>query len=117
MSVPGVVAHYWDGSAPRGHALRDVSMTGAYLYTTERWYPGTIVRILLQEEARDEAQGVGKSVSVPAQVVRHGPDGVALDFIFSSPEDQKFLAQLIAVAKNPALTPRAGDAAEPSFKA
>lgn len=118
VSVPGIVAHYWDGSAPRAHTLRNVSLTGAYLYTTERWYPGTIVRILLQEksESADHAETVGKSISIPAQVVRHGTDGVALDFLFSTPDDQKFLAQLIAAARDPALAQQLADVPQPSLK-
>jgi hypothetical protein len=45
---PEVLVHYWDGSAPEGRHLRDISESGAYIYTPERWYIGTIIRIILQ---------------------------------------------------------------------
>jgi PilZ domain len=97
---PKIVAYYWDGSEPNGHGLRDISLTGAYLYTTERWYPGTIVRLLLQE--RRIIAGIATcterpvSVSIPSRVMWAGADGVALDFLFVTPQDQKLLTKLIA---------------------
>jgi Flp pilus assembly protein TadG len=105
---PKVVVYYWDGSVPAAaHQLRDISLTGAYLYTSERWYPGTIVRLLLQERtppiggdsigepAAGTAPGAA-STSVPARVVRHGSDGVAVEFLFRSSEDRQLLAELVA---------------------
>jgi hypothetical protein len=96
-----VAVYYWDGSAPVSHRLRDVSSTGAYLYTAERWYPGTIIRLLVQEEPKPEGSDVERptaSASIPAKVVRHGCDGVALEFLFRNSEDRKLLARLIAGA-------------------
>lgn len=101
---PGVVVYYWNGSATKSHRLRDVSMTGAYLYTDERWYPGTIVRLLIQEpgaEARGPDCSTERlSVTIPARVVWHGPDGMALEFIFRTPDDRRRLEQLIAAGLN-----------------
>ena len=109
---PKVVVFYWDGSVPAGHRLRDVSPTGAYLYTSERWYPGTIIRLLLQEEqvaaiggdtavgdttVGDTTVGTRASASIPARVVRHGPDGVAVEFLFRNSEDRQLLEKMIAV--------------------
>jgi len=105
---PKVIVYYWDGSVPAGHQLRDVSPTGAYLYTSERWYPGTIIRLLLQEEHAPPNGGhtlagaeagitVGPaSASITARVVRHGSDGVAVEFLFRSSEDRRLLEKLIA---------------------
>jgi Flp pilus assembly protein TadG len=101
---PKVVVYYWDGSVPTGHQLRDISPTGAYLYTSERWYPGTIIRLLLQKEQTPVVGGepaVGAtaeaaSASIPARVIRHGSDGVAVEFLHRNPEDRQFLVQLIA---------------------
>jgi hypothetical protein len=103
VSEPGVVVYYWDGSIPAGHGLRDVSLTGAYLYTPERWYPGTIVRLLLQDKrtaASGTASGPHASVSILARVVWHGLDGVALEFVFRTPEDRNLLRDLIAKVPN-----------------
>lgn len=100
---PKVVVYYWDGSVPTGHQLRDVSPTGAYLYTSERWYPGTIIRLLLQEARASGEPAVGAtagtaSASIPARVIRHGSDGVAVEFLHRTPEDRQLLIQLIAGA-------------------
>ena len=103
---PKVVVYYWDGSVPAGHQLRDVSPTGAYLYTSERWYPGTIIRLLLQRKdiqgkdtpstGGDTAMGAPSSASIPARVLRHGSDGVAVEFLFRNSEDRQLLESLIA---------------------
>lgn len=87
ISSPPIVVYLWDGSAPLGHQLRDVSMTGAYLLTEERWYPGTIVRLLIQAPPM--------SASIPARVVRHGPDGMGLEFLFRTHADRERLARMI----------------------
>jgi PilZ domain len=96
---PGVVVYYWDGATPSGRQLRDISLTGAYLYTPERWYPGTVVRLLIQPKESDPADAGNPppgSVSLQARVVWHGPDGMALEFLFHGPADRKILEQLIA---------------------
>jgi|GEM_PF-3523439 len=50
--VPELVVHYWDGSIPEGHNIREIGLGGVYIYTSERWYPGTIVRVVLQAYGR-----------------------------------------------------------------
>jgi hypothetical protein len=129
ISRPPVVVFHWDGSTPASRHLRDISLTGAYLYTSERWYPGTVVRLLIQgtnpgdqiavpdevegvDVAGDEAEWGGKarppsnSISLQARVVYHGKDGMALEFLFGGPGDRKLLEELIAGApKNTSLQP------------
>lgn len=110
--LPGLVAHYWDGSAPRARDVLDISPTGSYLQTEERWYPGTVFRVTLQckqpgtdslnLDSPDSADASAVSlVSAPgdavpnrqeaqslrvlAEMVRHGANGVGVRFIF--PED------------------------------
>ena len=43
--APPLVVYYWDGAAPAAHAVRDVSLTGMYLATEQRWYPNTLIRM------------------------------------------------------------------------
>jgi Flp pilus assembly protein TadG len=99
-SEPEVVVYYWDGSAPEGRRLRDLSQSGAYIYTTERWYPGTIVRIILQgcqtAVQEDGTMGPAASTCIPARVVRHGTDGVAVEFAFRDKEEQESLRMFLA---------------------
>jgi Flp pilus assembly protein TadG len=114
-SKPEVVVYYWDGSAPEGRHLRDVSDSGAYIYTPERWYVGTIIRIILQgyptRMREDGTTAPTASTCIPARVVRHGPDGVAVEFVFQNKEEAEifrtFLAAIPAQAAVPVPPPAA----------
>src|SRR5271154_7503648 len=74
-SKPEVVVYYWDGSAPEGRHLRNVSQSGAYIYTPERWYIGTIIRIILQgyptTMRQDGIPAPTASTCIQVRVVRH----------------------------------------------
>jgi hypothetical protein len=95
--LPGLVAHYWDGAAPRARDVVDISSGGSYLQTEERWYPGTVFRVTLQSRASDETGAntddalAGQTLVVLAEIVRSGPDGIGLRFIFSSDSDARGL--------------------------
>jgi Flp pilus assembly protein TadG len=97
---PEIVVHYWDGAAPDGRQLRDISETGAYIYTAERWYIGTIVRIILQGtqtiQLADGMTAPKCSTCVRAVVVRHGTDGVGVEFIFGDAEEEKTLRAFLS---------------------
>ena len=81
-SLPRLAAYFFTGAAPVGQTIRDISATGMYLVTDERWYPGTIIRMTLTDRKNPTAE---YSVTVNAMVVRWGNDGVGLQFVF---EDQ-----------------------------
>lgn len=91
---PGTVAYYWDGSVPVPRELRDISLSGAYLYTPERWYPGTIVKLALKAN-RAGVDSPGESIEVRCRVVRHGADGVGLQFISQKIEERKGLHRFV----------------------
>jgi len=76
----GLAAYYWTGAAPRAHVIRDISATGLYVVTEERWYPGTLIPMTLQETGSDE-ESVEHSLAVHSRAVRWGNDGVGLQFI------------------------------------
>lgn len=75
-----LIAHYWDGAAPRGHDIRDISSTGLYLLTEQRWYPGTLVTMSLQRAGLPDSDP-DRSIRVNAKVVRSDSDGVGLAFV------------------------------------
>jgi len=80
LPAPGLVAYFFTGGAPRPHPIKDISVTGFYMITNERWLPGTIVRVTLQMiDAR--AEGGRDSVTVHSRVVRWGPDGGGFEFV------------------------------------
>lgn len=77
--VPGMVAHYFTGGAPKPKNVADISMTGMYLLTDDRWMPGTMIQMTLQKPC---ASGEKKqSINVLSRVIRRGSDGVAAEFI------------------------------------
>ena len=98
MVQPEVVVHYWDGSAPEGRCLRDISQAGAYIYTTDRWYPGTIIRIVLQghrteiREERNDGPGSFRLHTRAGRPARHGRSrgGVCFSRQRRAREIQKF---------------------------
>jgi hypothetical protein len=76
----GLAAYYWTGSAPKAHSIRDISATGLYVVTEERWYPGTLILMTIQDAANGE-ETIEHSISVHSRAVRWGNDGVGLQFI------------------------------------
>ncbi|HVJ07454.1 MAG TPA: PilZ domain-containing protein [Acidisarcina sp.] len=77
---PQLVAFYWNGTPPLGHDVRDISSTGLYLKTEDRWYPGTLVTMTLQQTGTPVV-GSEQAIAVDAKVVRFGEDGVGLAFV------------------------------------
>jgi hypothetical protein len=110
LPEPSLLVYYWDGSVPEGRKIRDISETGAYIITPERWYVGTIIRLILQGYKTTPLPDGGimpsRSTSIPSRVVRHGPDGIGVEFIFSNPEDEKALQGFLAT-----IPPKVGAAA------
>jgi hypothetical protein len=80
LSTPGLVAHFWIGPSTAGYEVRDISATGLYLLTQERWYPGTLILMTLQRSSPPDERTEG-SISVRSSVVRLGSDGIALRFL------------------------------------
>jgi hypothetical protein len=85
-SIPGLTAFFFTGGAPVPHGIRDVSQTGMFVLTEERWYPGTVVRITLTDQREPTAE---RSFTVNAVVMRWGNDGVGLHFVFHDKKDRK----------------------------
>lgn len=82
----GLAAYYWTGGPAEAHPIRDVSATGLYVVTEERWYPGTLVLMTLQimngvEETAERA------ITVHSRAVRWGNDGVGLQFVLAKNQD------------------------------
>jgi hypothetical protein len=80
----GLAAYYWNGAAPQAHNVKDISASGLYLVTEERWYPGTLVMMTLQRTECGE-ENAERSISVHSRAVRWGNDGVGLQFVMAKP--------------------------------
>jgi hypothetical protein len=75
--APRLKAYYWDGDQSVARGLRDISLSGFYLFTEERWYPGTVILIRLQRTDDSVYARSERAISVQSRVVRSGEDGVA----------------------------------------
>jgi hypothetical protein len=85
--VSQFAAYRWDGSGLAQDAVRDISSSGLYLVTRERWQTGTILTLTLQREGPLDLDP-SRRITTQAKVVRSGPDGVGLTFLWSK-EDPK----------------------------
>src|SRR5258708_32289520 len=92
---PRLVAFYWDGAVPLPRYIRDVSNTGFYLVTDQRWYPGTLITMTLQRTEKSD-DGSRSSIAVRAKVIRGGDDGVAVTFVFPQAEEARRVTSIIA---------------------
>jgi len=77
-SVPGLVAYYFTGGTPVPHSVRDISASGVYILTKERWYKGTVVRLTLTDRHKPTTE---RSITVNARAVRFGSDGVGFEYV------------------------------------
>ena len=75
---------------PVPYPVRDISRTGAYLCTRERWYVGTAIRLTLSAD--------DLSITLWSRVVAHGSDGVEIEFIPAKRDGRKELERFINAA-------------------
>src|SRR5579863_8554208 len=85
-SVEQFAAYRWNGTSVVQEAVRDVSTTGVYLFTEERWQPGALLSLTLQREGPLE-MNPERRIDVRARVARCENDGVGLAFVFAK-DDQ-----------------------------
>jgi hypothetical protein len=80
--APQLEAYYWNGANPVPHSVRDISATGAYIVTKERWHPGTVLTVTLQSTDEYLDARPPRLITVRSKVVRWGIDGVGFAFVF-----------------------------------
>ena len=83
---PDLAAYLWIGSLPKAANVRDISSTGVYLLTRERWAPGDTVSMTLQRRGPLEGN-FERRVVVQARAVRWGDDGIAVSFVLPAGMD------------------------------
>lgn len=76
----GLDAFYWMGSGERHVTVKDISATGIYLHTVDRWLPGTTVLLCLRRRGLLERE-TQLEVRLRARCVRAGDDGVGFTFV------------------------------------
>lgn len=78
--TPGLVAYYWTGGAPHSYHVGDMSATGLFLLTRERWAPGTLIQMTLQPQEEKQHQAE-HSICLLSEVVRWSENGAGFNFI------------------------------------
>ncbi len=86
ISLPGLTAYFWTGGTPVPHEIRDISYTGLYVVTEERWYPGTLIQMTLKKVGTGGPKSE-VSIALHAQALRWGNDGVGLAFVVRDPRN------------------------------
>jgi hypothetical protein len=86
QSLPGLIAYFFTGGAPEPHKINNISVTGFYLQTEDRWMPGTVVRMTLQKVG-SKGDDPSETITVNSRIVRWGPDGEGFEFILTDLED------------------------------
>jgi len=81
-NLPWVAAYFFNGGPPAPASVRNISLSGMFVVTTERWYLGTIIRFTLADW---RAQPPDRYVTINAEAVRWGDDGVGLRFLYQKP--------------------------------
>jgi hypothetical protein len=84
--TPGVVAYYWTGGEPYSYHVGDMSATGLFLLTKERWAPGTLIQMTLQKQD-GRINNSDSSICVLTEVVRWGENGAGFNFILTDYEN------------------------------
>lgn len=85
--VQQFAAYRWNGSTLVQGMVRDISSSGLYLITDERWQPGTIIALTLQREGPLDPDPT-RRVTTQTKVIRCGPDGVGLSFLWAKDDPQ-----------------------------
>lgn len=88
---PRLVAYDASGTALVVHGVRDISATGLYLMTDERWPMGTLVRMTLQRSDGLDDLSM-QPITVQLKVTRWGHDGVGLEFVQHDTEHSALVA-------------------------
>ena len=101
-TVEQFAAYRWNGTDVVQEAVRDVSPSGVYILTKDRWQPGTLVTLTLQREGPLEMNSE-RRIDVQAKVARCG-SGVGLAFVLpkndpASRQWESLRTSLIAEAK------------------
>ncbi len=84
QTLTGLVAYFFTGGRPVAHPVRDISATGIFVFTEERWYPGTVVRITMTDQQDPTSQ---RSLTLNGKVVRAAEDGVGFQFLLKDEKE------------------------------
>ena len=83
-AAPPLVAYLGSARSSTEYKIGNFSVGGFYMVTEERWMPGTSFPVTLE---RVDPEGIGRTLTVSATVVRTGENGVGFSFVPPPKED------------------------------
>lgn len=86
--VDNFSAYRWNGSRLTQEPVKDISTSGLYMITAERWQPDTLLSLILQRQGPLEVNPE-RRIEVEAMVVRWGEDGVGLEFVLEGDAESR----------------------------
>lgn len=89
---PRLVAYDSMGGTLEVHGVKDLSATGLYLITQERWPLGSTVTMTLQRTDGLDDNPQNNTITVQLHVVRWGQDGVGLAFVQPELDESPLMA-------------------------
>jgi Flp pilus assembly protein TadG len=106
---PGLFAHYYNGEEPVQQAILDVSSGGAFIKSSKRLYPKTVIRLLLhagEDPAADDEDASG--LILHASVTRVTAAGVGVKFLFLNEQQRQDFKNILRGYVTAAGTPAVG---------
>lgn len=95
----GMKGCYWDGGESSGRPIKDISATGAYVYSQDGLYVGTVLTVTLQRDTETcEGQASSGSITVRCKVVRVEKDGMGVSFMWETAKQRKALERFVRKA-------------------
>lgn len=79
-NVPGLIVYHITNSRQRQDEIGNISSTGVYVQTRERWFPGSLVSLTLQRLGPPE-RNPERRATLQARVVWRGDEGIGLEFV------------------------------------
>ncbi len=80
VANPGLVGYFFTGGLSKPNEIRNLSVTGFFMKTEERWLPGTVIRITLQMLS-GTADNPGDTITVHSRVVNWNDEGGGFEFV------------------------------------
>jgi PilZ domain len=97
LPAPDLEVTFWSGKEQNRARIKDISNTGVYVVTKERWLPGTDVSLTLESKSNVDSRP-RPSVQLEATTIRHGEDGVGLTFVRNQAEADLWLRAMAMAA-------------------
>jgi len=91
---PALVAVHWNGHTPQQNKVANLSTTGAYVLTPEKWNPGEIVSLTFQRNGAIDAPSRNR-FTIQVRATRRDTDGVGVEYLLPKDMDLRLWAPTI----------------------